>query len=426
MPHDANDALARLPFLTEGVPPISGAIKRRYEDFHVVEVPLYEPCGEGTHCYVRIEKRGLATMRAVHDVARALGRSARDIGVAGLKDARGVTVQTLSIEHVDPEQVRALDIPRIRVLEVSLHRNKLRIGHLRGNRFRIRLREADPDRLPDVRAICEVLGSRGVPNYFGRQRFGLRGDTGRIGRAVLMGDHKTVVDLTLGRAGPSDTGDVLRARRLYDAEDYAAAADAWPRGFRDNARACRAMAQSHGNHRRAYHTLDARLRRLFVNAFQSELFNDVLAERIGDIDRVRAGDVAWKHDNGATFLVEDAEAEGPRATAFEISPTGPIFGPRMAQPAGEIAALEALILADSGVTLADFNSVPGAKVQGTRRPLRFRPEGLEIDAADDSHGPFIELAFTLPSGCYATMVLREVCKHELKEGLSEEGAVETA
>src|SRR5512139_1809460 len=94
-----------LPYLTGEVPGIGGRIKARPEDFVVEEVPLYQPSGEGTHVYFRIEKTGLSTMRAVHDIARALGRQVRDIGYAGLKDADAVTTQTLSVEHVDPDAI---------------------------------------------------------------------------------------------------------------------------------------------------------------------------------------------------------------------------------------------------------------------------------------------------------------------------------
>lgn len=412
--------LADLPFLTVNVAPVAAAVKRRYEDFVVEEIPAYEPCGKGDHVYFTIEKRGLSTMRAVGDIARRLGIPARDIGLAGLKDARAVAVQTLSVEHIDPKRVESLDIPRIRVLRVTRHGNKLKIGHLRGNRFRIRLREVEKGREDDIARCGETLLARGVPNYFGQQRFGSRGDTWRIGQAVLENDPQTAVDLMLGRAGPGDTGDVLAARQLYDAGDFAAAARAWPWGFRDNVRVCRVLEQTRGNIRRAFHAIDPRLKKFFVNAFQSHLFNRVLAARIAEIDRVREGDLACKHDNGAVFRVEDAAAENERAQRFEISPTGPIFAPRMTRPTGPIDELEQAILLESGVGDENFARLARMKMHGARRPLRFRPEGLQAATGRDEHGFFVELRFTLPSGCYATMILREICKSRLEEGLDED------
>ncbi|HWL95269.1 MAG TPA: tRNA pseudouridine(13) synthase TruD [Phycisphaerae bacterium] len=409
-----------LPYLTADVPGIAAAIKRHYEDFRVDEIPAYEPIGHGDHIYFTIEKRGLATMRAVNDIARALDIPPKNIGLAGLKDARSVSTQMFSIEHIDPNAIKALNIPRIKVLAVSRHTNKLKIGHLRGNRFQIRLREIDANRLDDIRVICDALVHRGVPNYFGRQRFGSRGDTWQIGRAVLQHDAKAAVDLILGLPGPFDTGEVLRARQLYEAGDYDAAAKAWPYGFRDNVRMCRELARTKGKHQRAYHAIDLRLKKFYVNAFQSYLFNLVLAERVQNIDRIETGDLAYKHENGAVFRVEDAAAEAPRAAAFEISATGPIFGYKMTEPTGVPARIETAVLEAEKVRPDDFRGLARMKIHGARRPLRFKPDGLAIDTGADEHGPFIELRFTLPSGCYATMILSEVCKQHLSEGLEEE------
>ncbi len=414
------DPLASLPWLTSDIPPVAAAIKRRYEDFSVEEIAAYEPSGAGDHVYFTIEKRGLSTMRAVGDIARGLGIPAKDIGLAGLKDARAVAVQTLSVEHIDPRRVEALDIPRIRVLRVTRHRNKLKIGHLRGNRFRIRMRDVPQGREDDIARCCETLLARGVPNYFGQQRFGSRGDTWRIGQAVLVDDPQTAIDLMLGRPGPRDTGAVLTARKLYEAGDFAGAARAWPYGFRDNVRACRVLERNRGNVRRAFHAVDQRLKKFCVNAFQSHLFNRVLAARIHEIDRVRDGDLAYKHDNGAVFRVEQAAIENERAGRFEISPTGPIFAPRMTRPSGDVDDIEQAVLRESGVGDEHYARLARMKMHGARRPLRFRPEDLTAATGRDEYGNFVELSFSLPSGCYATMVLREICKSRLEEGLDDD------
>ena len=201
-----------LPYLTEQLPSIPAAIKEREDDFVVEEIPAYGPSGEGDHVYFGIEKRGLPTMRAVREIASALGVRPDQIGCAGLKDARGVTRQTLSLEHAAPEKIAALVFPRIKILWVNRHRNKLRTGHLRGNRFAIKLREVDPARLGDVREALASLARHGVPNYFGPQRFGARGDTWEIGRALMRRDFAEAVALIGGRPRPEDNGDVLRAR----------------------------------------------------------------------------------------------------------------------------------------------------------------------------------------------------------------------
>jgi len=398
-----------LPYLTTEIPGIGGKIKVRPEDFVVREVPLYHPCGEGTHVYFQIEKTGIATLTAVDEIARALGRPSRDIGLAGLKDANAVTTQMLSVEHIEPSRIEQLQLSRIRILSISRHRNKLKLGHLSGNRFRIRIREVDIDRVDDVRKIMEVLNRRGVPNYFGAQRFGQRGDTWKIGRAMLKQDYEQALEVMLGKSESADFGDVKKARELYDAREYAKAADTWPYPFRDERRACGILAKTGGNIRRAFGSIDKRLRRLFISAYQSQLFNQVVAQRIDSLDKLFEGDLAWIHCKGAVFKVEDPEIEQPRCDAFGISPTGPLFGPRMAQTEGKPGQIEQDLLDKEGMTVNDWRSTGQGRKRG-RRALRFQPKEVSVTAGQDNAGPYIEVGFCLESGCYATTVLREICK----------------
>lgn len=408
-------ALPEWPRATPDAPPLPGVIKERHEDFRVEEVPAYEPCGAGDHVYIRIEKRGLSTMRAIRDVARALGVRPRDVGVAGLKDARGVCRQTLSVEHLEPRRAAELDLPRIRVLGVERHRNKLRTGHLAGNRFAIRLRETEPERAAEARELLERLSAIGAPNYYGPQRFGARGDTWEIGRALLLGDHERAAQLICGDPRPGlDEGAVLTARELYDAGRLEQAVRSWPRGYGDSARLCRALARRPGEHERCVMGLDRKLLGLYVSALQSYLFNAVVASRIGSLGRLAIGDLAWKHKNGAVFLVEDASAEQPRADRFEISPSGPMFGRRMTRPAGLAAEIEDEVLECEGLAGVELPRSGPLRCIGGRRPLRFRPEDPAVERGEDEHGPFLELGFFLSAGVYATAVLAEICKDRLR------------
>jgi tRNA pseudouridine13 synthase len=125
---------------------------------------------------------------------------------------------------------------------------------------------------------------------------------------------------------------------------------------------------------------------------------------------VLEGDLAMKHANRAVFLVADAKAEQPRAEAFEISPTGPLFGSRMTQPQGPVAAIEAEVLTASGLAAQQFAKRAAERIDGARRALRVRPENVQAAVGEDGHGRFVGLEFGLPSGSYATALLREVCK----------------
>lgn len=402
-----------LPYLTGDLPGVGGEIKRFDEDFVVEELPAYAPSGAGTHVYFLIEKRGLTTLAAIQHIARALGRQPRDIGYAGMKDAHGVTRQMLSLEHIEPARIQALELARLRVISVSRHGNKIKLGHLLGNRFEIKMRGVSTDCGPRAAAILEILARRGLPNYFGPQRFGARGDNAQIGRAVLLGDYEEAMALMLGRPGPVDHGDALRARQLYDKGDYAAAADAWPRGaFAQQSRICRALVKSGGKSRQAWRVVDHTLRKLFLSAFQSELFNLVLANRIEHnlFDRLETGDVAYKHINGACFRVEDAGIEQPRCDAFEISPTGPLFGARLTKATGIPGEIEQAVLAQSGVSEELLTGRDSGRLDGSRRPLRVPLKDLRHETGTDERGPYLKLEFSLPAGAYATTLIREISK----------------
>jgi tRNA pseudouridine13 synthase len=398
-----------LPYLTPGLPGIGGRIRERDEDFRVEEIPLYAACGEGTHTYFRVTKSGLPTPVAVARIARHMGVSAAQIGYAGLKDAHAVTTQMMSLEHADAGRLAAYRDPRVRVEVVGRHGNKLRPGHLSGNRFTLRIRGVDEAQLPAARAVLDVLERRGVPNYFGPQRFGARGDTADLGRALVRGDLREFVAVLLGRPRDDDPPDCKAARDAFDNGFYPRALDRWPRHYANERRALAAYRKKQ-DAGRAVGAVDKRMKRLYVSAFQSRIFNAVLVRRIGTLDRVLEGDLAEKADTGGVFYVEDAPAEQPRADRFEISPTGPIPGYRSSLARGEPGEIEAAALATEDVTAEDFRRVGALKVKGTRRALRFRPAESDLSAGRDEHGEYVQVAFTATSGCYATVLLREIMK----------------
>jgi tRNA pseudouridine13 synthase len=403
------------PYLTCDIPAIGASARRRLEDFRVDELPAYAPCGSGDHAYVQIEKAGLTTRQAVLALAQALGLETSRIGFAGQKDARGITRQTLSIERVEPSRLQSLDLPRIRILGAARHGSKLRLGSLRGNHFTIRLRELSTARTGDVEDVLRVLARRGVPNYFGPQRFGMRGDTWAVGRALLAGDFTAAVRLVVARPDPGDPASIQRARELAAAGRYREAATAWPRGFADCARLCRRLDATGGDAQRAVFSLERSVLAFYVSAYQAWLFNRVLAERLPTLDCLLPGDVAFSHRTGLCSTVPAPAAEHTRAASFELSPTGPIVGFTMSAPQDEAGAIEHNVLTEAGCVLRDLPRSGPLKCVGGRRPLRFPLENVGLDAGTDHAGAYIELRFALPPGCYATAVLREICKDQLRE-----------
>jgi tRNA pseudouridine13 synthase len=403
-------------FLTADLPGTGGWIKEKPADFAVEELPLYSPSGEGEHTFFEIRKVGLSTFQAARAIAQALGVSANRISYAGLKDAQAVTCQVLSVDRIAPAAVMAVQVPNVRVLWAERHNNKLRIGHLRGNRFTIRIRGVEESMADNCRAILGVLGQRGVPNRYGPQRFGQRGDSDLLGRDVVRKDASAFVRRFLGGPHPNESAMVQEARAAFEAGHWAEALRLLPHSMSDERRALQTLIQSGGDEHRALAAVPRRLRMFFVSAYQSRLFNRVLDARLQALDRVYAGDLAMKHPGRSVFYVEDAEAEQPRAARFEISPTGPLYGYKMIQPVGRQGELEAAVLAAEHLTLSDLRVGEGIKAEGERRALRF-----PLHEPEQWYDEGIMLRFWLPRGCYATAVLAEIMKVPVLSESSEGG-----
>lgn len=403
------------PYLTADLPPVPMTIRTRPSDFHVEEIPAYEPSGEGDHVYITIEKNGVSTPDAVKRLARGIGATPSQFGYAGLKDARAVAVQTFSVEHLDPEKTASFADDSIRILSVTRHRNKIKIGHLKGNRFVIKLRGVDPALHPVFAQSVEKLVGTGVPNYFGSQRFGMRGDGWEIGRALLKEDYQRAACFMAGNPGPLDAGRILQARELFMQGRYREAAPLWPSSMSFCGILCRLMDSKPDNFRRGVRSLDKKILKFFISAFQSKLFNDLLARRISALDQVMTGDWAVKHETGGLFKVEDAAVENPRAAKFEISAAGPLFGKKIRASEGQPAVLEDEVLALYGASRSDFELEGILSADGDRRPFRFRPEEVSWKPGSDDLGDYIELRAVLPAGCYMTTFLGEIAKDRLTE-----------
>jgi tRNA pseudouridine13 synthase len=384
-----------------------GTIKESPEDFRVEEIPLYLPCGEGEHLYLTVEKRGLTTFDLLQRLARALKVPEREIGYAGLKDARATTRQTVSVTGVRPEQALELQIEGVRILEARFHRNKLRLGHLAGNRFEIRIRGVRERGLETALDVLHVLEQVGVPNRFGEQRYGALGTSHRIGAALLRRDYPEAARLVVGE--PQAIGDERwrKGAEAFAAGDLAAALAALPHRLRDERRLVQQLLEGRPV-REAVLALPRKLLRLYLSAWQSSLFDRVVEMRLDTLDVLWAGDLAFKHANGACFTVEDPAAEQPRAERFEISPSGPLYGAKVTLARGQSGLLEEALLDKQALPPDAFRLDGGLSLEGERRPLRVPL----TDASARAQGEDLVLAFTLPKGSYATSVLREIMKNE--------------
>ena len=385
---------------------LGGRIRTRPEDFLVEEIPLYRPTGTGRHTIAQIEKRGTPTFDALLFLSKAVKVSERVIGYAGLKDARAVARQYVSLPKVAPERLRGLRHRKFRVLSAVPHEKALKIGHLAGNRFTIRIRDVEPTRVDAARAALETLVERGMPNAYGGQRFGVRQDGHLMGRALLHEDWRTLIDHLLGMPKPEELNPVIvLAREAYDAGHLQEAFDLFPLKHRNEKKATAALLRGNSP-KEAFEAIGRGPRKIWLSAWQSYIFNRVLDARVrdGTYDRLLEGDIAWLHDSGAMVRVRDEAAERERARGLDASPTGPLVGFDMRRAGGVPGALERAVLEEAGTQEDSFRTGHG-RARGLRRPLRIPVREASLDVEPDG---CVVVRFVLPPGAFATVLLRHL------------------
>lgn len=325
-----------------GAPPLRGRLRAEPADFEVEEELGFEPSGQGEHAFLFVEKIGANTEWIARELARAAGVAPLAVGFCGLKDRHAVTRQAFTVQlpgRADPDW-GGLAIEGVRVLSATRHERKLKRGAHRGNRFGIRLRDVNGDRAAAEVRLARIRQSA-VPNYFGEQRFGSDGRNLVLAEALFCG------------------------RRLPRAQ----------RGFA-------------------------------LSAARSELFNAVLAARVraGNWDGGLDGEVWMLAGSNAIFGPEPWNDElARRLAAFDIDPTGPLWGAGELRSSGAVRELE-LDAIESLASLA--RGLEREDLQQQRRALRLRAGGLRWEWEGTDR---LRFDFRLPAGAFATTVLREVC-----------------
>jgi tRNA pseudouridine13 synthase len=309
---------------------------------------------------VEVEKRDMTSIDLVAFLARHFGFDKRDVGMAGMKDKHAVTRQWLSLPaHL----MNSLDVVGplghdVSILQAELHGNKLRTGHLLGNHFELVVRDLTiplTEAVDRASSLFDELRRRGAPNYFGMQRFGHGGSTVEIGLGLLADD--------------SDSRRRVKKKR--------------------------------------------RLKKLAYNAVQSAVFNGVLARRIdaGSVDQPEMGDRIEWHTERRYLRLDDEEQLEEATDAVSTGAaavSGPMPGPRHPEADGKPRELELEVYDEWGVS-DDLFASAGKLALGTRRPFTVDVGDARAEqTADDA----LQIAFFLPSGSYATVVLRELMKEQ--------------
>ena len=296
---DQLDLDLSLPYITKDLPGIGGKIRQQLSHFIVEEIPIYEPQGIGNHLYVNITKENLTTREVQLRLADLFELKPEEVGKAGLKDKYAVTTQTFSVlfnDRASPAEIITIiqdNIP-VTVNWAKYHNNKIRAGHLQGNRFKILITDAEGS-LKEAKDVANKINDIGLPNFYGEQRTGKEGENIYQGWLILK-----------------------KKKRL---------GNRW-------------------------------LRKYLLSSYQSYLCNRYLVKRIekGLFSKILPGDIAKKHETGGLFWVEDPEVDQQRFESKEISFTAPMFGYKMSKPKDESLALEEEILAEMGLDVQEFRA----------------------------------------------------------------------
>lgn len=340
----------RLPkiYLTSDIPGCGGIIKGNPEDFIVEEVPLYQFSGEGEHLILKIKKINITTWDVITQLSQALNIRPSQIGYCGLKDKISVSYQYISIPALFKEKVFRIEFKGFSIVDSCLHKNKLRLGHLLGNNFSIIIRNIKQGSFNYALSSFNFMLENGFPNFFGPQRF----------------------------------SDYTKYNQLVDKIV------------------------------RKLNSVSKERIKFFISVWQSYIFNYYLVERInkGLFFKALKGDILKKHLTGGIFYCENKEIEQLRIIRNEVSPTGPLPGPKMKETKDEAFQFEKEVLNRLNITDQFINLIK-KKSKGSRRILRVFPENGSIEKIDDST---LKLNFFLTSGSYASVMLDELMKPDSK------------
>ena len=425
---------------------IDGRIRTRPEDFVVEEVltdgsrasvkPSYSPTlpvGHGRYLVCVLIKKGWDTLVVVGKIANQIGVSPERISIAGMKDTRALTAQHISIGGIPPDKVLKVDLEDVTVDMIRFSSEKISPKILFGNQFNITVESIKLSsrtvrkRIEKVREELTDLG--GIPNFFGHQRFGtVRPITHRVGRCLVKEDFEEAALIFLSEPSPYEYPRARRARRrLRETQDYRSGLRIFPRRFTYERLMLKRLSKNPKDFLGAFRRLPTKLRRLFVQAYQSYLFNRFLSERMKrgiPIGKPQIGDYivslneiglptfdSRRAEDSNILEIEQKVREGNMAVAL------PLIGHKQSPSDGVQGGIEEEILEEEGTEPSDFRiqKMPEASAPGVLR--RSLAPILDLNIKDRERSTrqdelSVKFSFGLHKGSYATVVLREFMKPE--------------
>jgi len=416
---EVEDTELGLDWYATDAPGVGGELKRRPEDFRVVERADFSYGNEGKHAVVRVTLRNYETHEFARDLSDALSASRKRVSWAGTKDRRAVTTQIFTVADVSREEIEEVSLKGAEIEHLGRSHQYVSLGDLLGNDFEVRVRDAEaPENTSAVAEEIDEFG--GIPNLFGSQRFGSRRPvTHLVGERILEDDFEGAVNTYIAESFETEPERTREARERYAKEkDPREALDYFPRQLTYERALLNALVEG----REPRDTLDAlphNLRRMFVNAVQSRIFNLILHERKKAglrFDRAYSGDIICFSEDADDLRIPDTSSTQKvtesnvktvrrhveRGRAFV---TAPLVGSETVFADGEQGEIEHRVLEKVGVSRSDFDRDDEYGSEGTRRAVLVHPELSWEREGDD-----VLFDFFLPRGSYATVVLREFMK----------------
>lgn len=374
------DELLGLEYFITGTEGTGGKLRTDVEDFFVEELQNETneiPDGEYTH--FTLEKTNWDTLRAIKEIAKSLRVSHKRFGIAGTKDKRAVTRQRVAVWKVEPEVLKQVKIRDLKLYDFKKSDERISLGDAEGNRFRITVGGVaiEKDKLVDIlKETVSQLEHRGVPNYFGYQRFGtIRPNTHLVGKELLRGDIKGAALAYLANPFDGEREDAYNARKiLEETMDFKKALGVFPKRLGYERSMLDALYKNPNDYAGALRRLPKKLRLMLVHACQSYLFNRILSR----------------------VVEENIESKSI-----------PLFGYETLFSDGKQGDIETSVLEEDGIQLENFNipSMPELSLKGDYRAafIKIHPK---FTVCEDGY----TCEFELPRGSYATVVLREFMK----------------
>jgi tRNA pseudouridine13 synthase len=410
---------------------IGGKLRTTPEDFIVKELYFYPKREEtGNYAIAEVSCRNWETHTLVRELAKRLHISRKRIGFAGTKDKRALSTQLMSFYNVSKEELSNIKIKDVSINNIYSSDKHIRIGDLYGNRFEIAIRNINNKvKLEQIQTIASILDEcSGFPNFYGVQRFGIvRPITHIVGKHIVHGDFKEAVMTYIANPIDGENSETFKLRKeLERSHDYSKALHSYPDQLNFEKAILNKLVVEPEDFVEALKELPRNLLTMFINAYQSYLFNKILSERIRrkiPLNHAIMGDIVLplrkniKDNEGILVTKSNLEKVNKQISKKKAFVSGLLVGSDSCFSEGEMGEIENKIIEKEKIDHRDFiiPEIPFISSSGSRRsllaPLASINWTLHDDVLNDSKKA-LTLKFDLSKGCYATSLLREFMKSE--------------